>query len=98
MPKILLGVDNIHLGVATQQISCALPGPVITKTRLGWVVCEPWNVSDARPTASKVFHHRVVSDTEKSVLNDLQHMVTDYFSLESFGVVQPTQALELIES
>lgn len=93
VPKILIGVDNAYLGVATRQISCEPPGPVATRTRLGWVICGPINTdgtSGNRPTV--LMHAR--DNTHASQLDELHQLVRDYFSLESFGVRHFDRPLE----
>lgn len=89
-PKILIGVDNIHLGVSMRNVSGNSPGPVATKTRLGWVVCGPWSSSDSSHRhIAPVFHNQMISS-----MDVLQQTVSDYFSIENFGINQSTQTLE----
>lgn len=86
VPKILIGLDNIHLSIATHQISSSSPGPVATKTRLGWVVYGPSRV--ASHTSARVLH------ISTSVLDNLQKSVEEFFELESFGVGHKDKQLE----
>lgn len=88
-PKILIGVDNIHLGVSMRHVISNSPGPVATKTRLGWVVCGPWSSSDCHRLTAQVLHNRMTSSVD-----ELQQAVSDYFSIENFGINQSTQTLE----
>lgn len=37
-PKILIGVDNCQVGLPMRSVKSYADGPVVTKTKLGWVV------------------------------------------------------------
>lgn len=81
VPKILIGLDNVHLGVATHQVSCAAPGPVATRTKLDWIVCGPMH----NTVDNAVMLHNSIAPSPTN-MDELHQAVNEYFSLESFGV------------
>ncbi|XP_054085566.1 uncharacterized protein LOC128921580 [Zeugodacus cucurbitae] len=85
VPKILIGLDHSHLGIATKIETLQHKGPYAARTKLGWVVFGPTDNFNQGKTSC--LHMSVADD---GYLHDL---VADYFNTESFGV-RPAPLIE----
>lgn len=76
-PKILIGLDNCHLGLPNETFQLQDGGPYAAHTELGWVVFGPTkSVSPPKMSCLLIDQHE----------DDLHELVADYFETESFGV------------
>lgn len=89
-PSLLIGLDNSHLCVAKEMVSCGPNEPIAIATKLGWVVYGPTNAGSG-PTAN-VLHVRKQFSSQQ-----LHRLVEEYFSLDSFAVKKPDTPLQSIE-
>ncbi|XP_058817679.1 uncharacterized protein LOC131680988 [Topomyia yanbarensis] len=86
-PKLLIGLDNLRLGVPL-KLRQGQPGdPIAAKCRLGWGIfgCVP-----SETNAFVNFHVSAVTDYDRM----LNEQLRDYFTMESMGVDNPGQILE----
>ena len=81
VPTILIGLDNWKLRIPLFVREGRWQEPVATKTRLGWVI---HGVSEIRHQPALT--HRSYHMCECKVENDLHKLVTEFFSLENFGI------------
>ncbi|XP_053691700.1 uncharacterized protein LOC128740196 [Sabethes cyaneus] len=93
-PRLLIGIDNCHVGHALKSKEGAANEPVAEKTRLGWLVYGPCSVtleSSARNfNACHSFHICSCSgDTD----SDLNTALKEYFSIDSLGILRPAKPL-----
>lgn len=94
-PKVLIGLDNHHLGVPITVVADDdYYGIVAARTRLGWVVYG----SDSRrtPPLSPVVLHVSCDNNMESTnsYRELDQLVRSYYSTEEFGVKRPDSAIE----
>lgn len=85
-PRLLIGLDHCHLGVAHETSSSDQHGIVASRTKLGWVVYGQQPRAD-RDVAVVLHAHLAHS------LDDIQRTVHEYFTTENFGVYRPTHDL-----
>ncbi|XP_067625142.1 uncharacterized protein [Eurosta solidaginis] len=78
VPKLLIGIDNCHLGIASTTIAMRKNGPYAANTELGWVVFGP---TSPRPPEPSICLH-----VDRSADDTLHNMVAKFFEIESFGV------------
>lgn len=84
LPKILLGLDNHHLGLPRQfRTSPEEDGIVAANTKLGWVVYGSDEIGTL-PGAS-LLHISEIADQSQH-LAYLHELVKEHFTTESFGV------------
>ncbi|XP_036346710.1 uncharacterized protein LOC118756026 [Rhagoletis pomonella] len=84
-PRLLIGIDNCHLGLSSTTITMRKNGPFAANTELGWVVFGP--VSKCSPSPITCLF---VNSSRDEALHD---MVADFFETESFGV-RPSPPIE----
>ncbi|XP_055522480.1 uncharacterized protein LOC129716671 [Wyeomyia smithii] len=93
-PRILIGIDNCHVGNALKSVEGAANEPVATKTRLGWLIYGPCSVSTNTPGSSfnacHSFHICPCFEDGDSCLNT---ELKKYFSMDSLGIVRNTEPL-----
>lgn len=93
VPKILLGLDNHHIGVPRQvQTSQEEDGIAAMETKIGWVIYGS-DGSSMHPPRAEVMH--IYSDNESESFAQLHELVQQHFTTEDFGI--KTQA-SIIES
>lgn len=91
VPKILIGVDNNHLGMPQQTVECDDRGLIATQTRIGWVIYG----RDRQPFVGTVrVQPALVPDVEDLTLDYLHSIVKDYYSTENFGVLVTEKPLQ----
>ncbi|XP_036329455.1 uncharacterized protein LOC118741564 [Rhagoletis pomonella] len=78
VPRVLIGIDNCHLGIASSTISMRKNGPYAANTELGWVVFGPTSKNMPTPSTCLLVN--------RSPDETLHKMVADFFEIESFGV------------
>lgn len=78
VPKILIGLDNSHLGLPRQIVPCDDDGFVAIRTQLGWVAYGKQSAQAGADDPAVVLHI--------SALQDLHEIVRDYHDTESFRV------------
>ncbi|XP_067634502.1 uncharacterized protein [Eurosta solidaginis] len=78
-PKILIGLDNCHLGLPFGTIELSHSGPFAANTKLGWVVFG--QTSQSNLPRAKCMHVSQVHD------DNLHEMMQRYFDIENFGVI-----------
>ncbi|XP_055605098.1 uncharacterized protein LOC129753322 [Uranotaenia lowii] len=83
-PRVLIGVNNIHLTVPLKIKEGLFHEPKATKTRMGW--CVYGGVSTGRSTPLLNYHACSCTSDET-----LHNIVRDYFSLEEAGVYPSVQ-------
>lgn len=79
-PKLLIGLEHMHLGQAVEEVRGPTGGPTAARTKLGWLVYGPCDVHNG--DAESVLVISEPADT----LDDLHQTVKDYFTTENFGV------------
>ncbi|XP_044316597.1 uncharacterized protein LOC123037886 [Drosophila rhopaloa] len=79
VPKLLIGLDNGHLGLPLRTRRFAREGPYAAATELGWVVFGPVSGQSTTPSPRSCLLAVSMDDT-------MEQMVKDYFEMESFGV------------
>ncbi|XP_036327132.1 uncharacterized protein LOC118739729 [Rhagoletis pomonella] len=79
VPRLLIGIDNCHLGLASTTIAMRKNGPFAANTELGWVVFGP--TSNDLPKPSTCLFVNTNLDQE------LHSMVANFFEVESFGMM-----------
>ena len=82
MPRILLGVDNLHLTVPLRIKEGRADEPKVAKTRLGWCI---YGGVTSGTTATSVNYHAC----ECSADDALHNLVRDYFAVEDVGITPP---------
>jgi len=81
-PMILLGQDNCHLSIAREVIEADANAPVLSNTKLGWVVH-----GNAKPFRNRVDDGFLFFVDKEKTPDDLLHeMVKTHWQTESFGV------------
>ncbi|XP_053663516.1 uncharacterized protein LOC128712653 [Anopheles marshallii] len=83
-PRILIGVDNIHLGKPLRCVEGSFSEPIATKTRLGWTVFGPCCLPASVSSTAYFNLHLCVCNEEGN--QNLDMALKRYFSLESIGV------------
>ncbi|XP_067636752.1 uncharacterized protein [Eurosta solidaginis] len=76
--KMLIGIGNCHLGLASTTIAMKQYGPFAANTELGWVVFRP-NGKQSQVPSKCLF-------VNTNVNRSLHDIVADFFEVESFGV------------
>lgn len=90
-PKILIGLDNHHLGVPLKmETNAAQTGIVAALTKLGWVVYG----SDTRQSTSPPAVLLHISSEQERQYAELAETVRTYFTTEDFGVKKPEAIVE----
>ncbi|XP_058811166.1 uncharacterized protein LOC131676054 [Topomyia yanbarensis] len=86
-PKLLIGLDNLHLGVPL-KVRQGQPGePIAAKCRLGWGI---YGCVANATNALVNFHIAAVTDPDR-LLNE---QLRDYFTLDTMATVNPVQNIE----
>jgi len=78
-PLVLIGQDNIDLIFAREVIEKSRNSPMLTRTKLGWVIHGSTGLVKGR-VDSEVSYHSCEKDEE------LHEIVKSYFKTDSFGV------------
>ncbi|XP_067637293.1 uncharacterized protein [Eurosta solidaginis] len=81
VPELLIGIDNVHLGVARSVVRDGWKGPAVVRTKLGWVV---YGSAAGNPTAngSRLF----LTQVENNECNELNQMVKEFIASDQLGV------------
>lgn len=82
-PQMIIGLEYSKLMVSLETIEGEWSQPIVCRTRLGWVVQGPNDLSfknDVSPKYGLNMCECELSD------NDLHQLVKEFFSIESFGV------------
>lgn len=87
MPKILIGLDNSHLGAARKTRISKHGGPIAALTPLGWVIYGRQTDGFGESTT---LHCCEVNER----IETIEKLIKDFHTTESFGVLQPGQTLE----
>ncbi|XP_067617907.1 uncharacterized protein [Eurosta solidaginis] len=90
-PVLLLGLDNCHLCLSNNVVEAGHDQPVAAETKLGWVVYGPHQQESV--DMSRVLHIR-----KSESYKQLNNLMEEYFSNESFGVRSTTIVLESDEN
>lgn len=95
-PRILIGLDNVKLGLSREHVEGGWSEPIASKTLLGWVVHGP-NGPVSREESQHMQHH-VLSINQCSCETDrddeLHQQIEEFFSLENFGIRALTNSVE----
>lgn len=86
-PKILIGLDNSELTLASETRTNPHGGPIAVKTPLGWIAYGHQKKHDLRT----VLH---LSEEERHSYDHLEQIVRDYHSTENFGIHCPNPKME----
>lgn len=92
-PRILIGIDNLNL---SSPLSCreGQEGqPVAIKSRLGWSVCGPCQHTGGTRVSNTYNFHMCECKHD----DNMEHMMKEYFSLESMGVSKTGTTFESTE-
>lgn len=86
VPKILIGLNNIHVTFHSQQRLCSEEGPIAVHTKLGWLVYGTVKDTEGQ---SVVYNNVVRVLTVKEVDNwdYINNQMNEYFSTEGFGCI-----------
>ncbi|XP_065085675.1 uncharacterized protein LOC135707720 [Ochlerotatus camptorhynchus] len=84
MPRILIGLDNIHLFAPIESRIGNLGEPIAVRSKLGWAVYGP-NSNEKRHEAF-VGHHEGECITNQ----ELHNLLRDHFSVEDIGITAST--------
>ncbi|XP_055623226.1 uncharacterized protein LOC129766664 [Toxorhynchites rutilus septentrionalis] len=79
-PRVLIGLSNVKLLTSLKTREGRQGEPVASKTRLGWTVY------GSNSSRSAQYMHRTLHISTKSPDEELNELVKQYFSVESFGV------------
>ncbi|XP_062550790.1 uncharacterized protein LOC134215671 [Armigeres subalbatus] len=82
MPRLLVGVNNLHLSVPLKTIEGKFGEPVAVRTRLGW--CVFGGKGDSKLQQSLNYH-----SCECEEIKTLHETVKNYFAMEEIGVNPP---------
>lgn len=98
IPKILIGLNNLHVAFQSQSKICSKEGPIAVKTKLGWLVYG--TVKDFGGAAT-VYNNlvRVLTIKESNSMDYICNQMKEYFSTEGFGcvpkrIVQSTENIQ----
>jgi len=91
-PKILIGQDNCHLIIARDVIEGPPNAPVLSNTKLGWVI--HGNVQMYKQMSKDQPTFSTWSNSDER----LHEMVKESFKTESFGVNPPKKTLMSVEN
>ncbi|XP_062541796.1 uncharacterized protein LOC134209778 [Armigeres subalbatus] len=87
-PKLLIGLDNLRLGVPLRLREGGPFDPIAAKCRLGWAV---YGASTKTLPSASVNFHAAASPTVDDLLNE---QLRDYFTMEENGTTNPGQTIE----
>ncbi|XP_067633216.1 uncharacterized protein [Eurosta solidaginis] len=90
-PVLLLGLDNCHLCLSNKVVEAGHDQPVAVETKLGWVVYGPHQ-------QESVDMPRVLHIRKSESYKQLNNLMEEYFSNESFGVRSTKIVLESDEN
>ncbi|XP_049292260.1 uncharacterized protein LOC125768526 isoform X2 [Anopheles funestus] len=88
-PQLLIGLDNIRLGVPLKLREGRSTEPIAAKCRLGWAIYGGGKARTAR-TAMVNFHVAPPSDCDKQMSEQLR----DYFTMEDYNTKGSFESLE----
>lgn len=91
-PRILIGLDNHHLGVPSLVRNSAAGGIVATLTPLGWVLYGS-NNAQTLPGAVVLHVREAESDVDEQY-TQLNELVRHHFTTEAFGTKVPSAEIE----
>lgn len=86
-PRLLIGVNNLSLGIPLEIRESSPAAPIAVRTRLGWLIYGNRGYSSS-PEKCFNFH---ICDCDKDA--SLQEMVKQFFSLESLGIKASTKPM-----
>jgi hypothetical protein len=79
-PKIVIGQDNGILTVTKEMVSPRSDGPMMTKTKLGWII-------HGLVAGSRKDDLEIVNTCSEEADNTLYETVKQFLSIENFGVI-----------
>ncbi|XP_062712389.1 uncharacterized protein LOC134289825 [Aedes albopictus] len=88
-PKLLIGLDNLHLAVPLKVREGGTKDPIAAKCRLGWSV---YGYLMGSSTSRAVVHFHVAAPVDSD--RQLNDQLRDYFALEDAGVTERKEVLE----
>lgn len=88
-PKILIGIDNCHVGLMKQVKYGRYNEPICIRTKLGTIVYGP-----TEEKSDSAIKNTLLCQNESQRLQELCDTVNEYFTTENFGVKAPTVKLE----
>lgn len=80
-PKLLIGLDNLRLGIPLKIREGRLNEPIAAKCRLGWAIYG-YSAGVSKPTVSVNFHVPAAKDAD----HELNEQLTEFFSLDQTGI------------
>ncbi|XP_062538355.1 uncharacterized protein LOC134206642 [Armigeres subalbatus] len=93
-PKIMIGMNNCRLGHALKSVEGGENEPVVSKTRLGWIVYGPCAIASGTTYSGYSGHHSFhICPCAKEEAIDLDAAFKKYFSIESLGISGSTKTL-----
>ncbi|XP_053685635.1 uncharacterized protein LOC128735162 [Sabethes cyaneus] len=92
-PRLLIGIDNCHLGHALDSREGGKHEPIASRTRLGWTVFGPCSTSLL--TAPNFTAHHSLHACPCCERHDIElhNTIKAYFSLDSLGIVRSAKPL-----
>ncbi|XP_058128695.1 uncharacterized protein LOC131292964 [Anopheles ziemanni] len=88
VPRILIGIDNGHLGISLKSKEGRVGEPMAEKTRLGWTVFGPALPSTTPPMHS--LYHICSCEVADTTLDSA---LKEYFTLDVCGITNPGRLL-----
>lgn len=87
-PRILIGLDNVKLGLSREHIEGRWSEPIASRTSLGWVIHGP--NGKMRNEESQHMQHHVMSVNQclcqAEQGQELHQQVEEFCSLDNFGI------------
>lgn len=96
-PRILIGLNNWHLGVPTKVRTSNVVGPIAARCKLGWTIYAS-TTEDKDQSVNHCRHSQDNNVVTEQTDEDLHRSMRDFFSLESLGVRPPPDDIASIEN
>ncbi|XP_058817676.1 uncharacterized protein LOC131680985 [Topomyia yanbarensis] len=86
-PRILIGMNNCRLGHALRSVEGGENEPVVSKTRLGWMIYGPCTMESGTTNSGYSSYHSFhICPCVREEERDLNAALKEYYSIESLGI------------